>query len=168
MRFPVTCRPWRATQAKPDAASLLPASGFKGQDNNFALAVTGPHQRAPRAAAARPSAKLQGEIAKADRHAGHSREASTPLHTAFLRIMSRIDANAFEHFRRAADAKARVIARSARGNDPGDDPVRWSSSRGGLAWFLFRGEGSRWSIARALRPGPALLRQRSHLMTERQ
>jgi hypothetical protein len=36
---------------------------------------------APRTAAARPSkkrAKLQGEIAKAQRHARHSREASTP------------------------------------------------------------------------------------------
>jgi hypothetical protein len=42
-------------------------------------------------------AELQGEIAKADRHAGHSREASTAFSeacTAYLRIMSRIGANA--------------------------------------------------------------------------
>jgi len=50
-------------------------------------------------------AKLQGKIANAQRHTGHSREASTAFSeacTAFLRIVSRIGANAFEHFRRAA------------------------------------------------------------------
>ena len=50
-------------------------------------------------------AKLPDAIAKAQRHAGHSREASTAFSeacAAFLRIMSRIGANAFEHFRRAA------------------------------------------------------------------
>jgi hypothetical protein len=49
-------------------------------------------------------AELQGEVAKAQRYAGRSREASTAFSeacTVFLRIMSRIGANAFEHFRRA-------------------------------------------------------------------
>jgi hypothetical protein len=67
-------------------------------------------------AAARPGkrAKLPGAIAKAECHAGHSREASTAFSeacTAFLRIMSRICANAFEHFRRVA---SQFIAMPAR------------------------------------------------------
>jgi hypothetical protein len=62
-------------------------------------------------------AKLQGEIAKAQRYAGHSREASTAFSeacTAFLRIMSRIGANAFEHFRRAALRSAPSSSRCQR------------------------------------------------------
>jgi hypothetical protein len=62
-------------------------------------------------------AKLPGAIAKAQRHAGHSREASTDFSeacTAYLRIMSRIGANAFEHFRRAALRSAPSSSRCQR------------------------------------------------------
>jgi hypothetical protein len=48
---------------------------------------------------------------------GHSREASTAFSeacTAFLRIMSRIGANAFEHFRRAALRSAPSSSRCQR------------------------------------------------------
>jgi hypothetical protein len=52
---------------------------------------------------------VEGPIADANAgelgHAGHSREASTAFSeacTAYLRILSRIGAIAFEHFRRAA------------------------------------------------------------------
>jgi len=74
---------------------------------------------AQRAAGARPAqrAKLPDAIAKAERHAGHSREASTAFSeacTAFLRIMSRIGANAFEHFRRAALRSAPSSSRCQR------------------------------------------------------
>ena len=51
-----------------------------------------------------PAAEGAGGL-PSERHVGHSREASTTFSeacTAFLRIMSRIGANAFEHFRRAA------------------------------------------------------------------
>ena len=61
-----------------------------------------PRAQAPQDPAQR--AKLPGKIAKAECHAGHSREASTAFSeacTAFLRIMSRIGADAFEHFRSA-------------------------------------------------------------------
>jgi hypothetical protein len=58
-------------------------------------------------------AELPGEIANAQRYAGHSREASTAFSeacTAFLRI----SANAFEHFRRAALRSAPSSSRCQR------------------------------------------------------
>ena len=61
-------------------------------------------------------AKLPGEIAKAECHAGHSREASTAFSeacTAFLRIMSRIGA-AFEHPPRCLALGSQSIAMPAR------------------------------------------------------
>src|ERR1700730_2768404 len=60
---------------------------------------------------------FQGTLANAQRHAGHSREASTAFSeacTAFLRIKSRIGANAFEHFRRAALRSAPNSSRCQR------------------------------------------------------
>src|SRR6202011_5440484 len=74
---------------------------------------------APSAAAAKPGkrARLQGEIAKAQRCAGHSREASTAFseaRTAYSRIMSRIGANAFKLFRRAALHSAPSSSRCQR------------------------------------------------------
>jgi hypothetical protein len=100
---------------------------------------------APRAGTARPAqrAELQGEIAKAPRHAGHSREASTAFSeacTAYLRIMSRIGANAFEHFRRAALRSAQFIAMPARYEFA--DPLTLyfrSSGRSGAAAMAFAG-----------------------------
>jgi hypothetical protein len=83
-----------------------------------APALTAP--AAPRAAAAKPSTAREASMceANAQRHAGHSREASTTFSeacTAFLRIMSRIDANASEHFRRAAlRSGSQFIAMPAR------------------------------------------------------
>jgi len=62
-------------------------------------------------------AKLPGEVAKAECHAGHSREASTAFSeacTTYLLIMSRIGANAFEHFRRAALRSAPSSSRCQR------------------------------------------------------
>jgi len=62
-------------------------------------------------------AKLPGEIANAQRHAAHSREASTAFSeacTAYLRILSRIGANVFEHFRRAALRSAPSSSRCQR------------------------------------------------------
>jgi hypothetical protein len=57
---------------------------------------------------------FKGAIATAQRYAGHFREASTAFRetcTAYLRIMSRIGANAFEHFRRAALRSAPTSSR---------------------------------------------------------
>ena len=62
-------------------------------------------------------AKLPGEAAKAECHAGHFREASTAFSeacTTYLLIMSRIGANAFEHFRRAALRSAPSSSRCQR------------------------------------------------------
>ena len=61
--------------------------------------------------------KLQGEIANAQHYARHSREASTAFSeacAAFLQIMSKIGANAFEHFRRVALSSAPVSSRCNR------------------------------------------------------
>jgi hypothetical protein len=80
-------------------------------------------------------AKLPGEIVKAECHAGHSREASTAFSeacTAFLRIMSRIGANAFEHFRRAA---LRSAPSSSRCQRPARRTLR--CRRNGLKSVLF-------------------------------
>jgi hypothetical protein len=54
-------------------------------------------------------------------HAGHSREASTAFSeacTAYLRIMSRIGSNAFEHFRPAALRSAPSLLRCQRDMNP--------------------------------------------------
>jgi len=77
--------------------------------------VLAPRAQPPQKPAQR--AKLQDAIAKAERHPGHSREASTAFSeacTAYLRIMSRIGANAFEHFRRAALRSAPSSSRCQR------------------------------------------------------
>jgi hypothetical protein len=83
----------------------------------FSMGATAPAPRAQPPQNSAQRAKLPDAIAKAQRYAGHSREASTAFSeacTAFLRIMSRIGANAFGHFRRAALRSAPSSSRCQR------------------------------------------------------
>jgi hypothetical protein len=97
--------PWVSSQACdscPWSGRITHPAASQGL---FCISLSSHRSRCPRRRKTQQSAKLAGEIAKAECHAGHSREASTAFSeacTAFLRIMSRIGANAFEHFRRAA------------------------------------------------------------------